>query len=731
MESYNITPQDTTCNKQTMNNNTGLKRCPPASLTQDEGDEPVLGISSNNQNKKPRHHPEKKNDDDEDDQQQRQQPRCRQRRQNLFANKILHRTNDDIHSTIQICPVMKCILDSRPLQRLRKVKQLATAEYVYVNCTHNRLEHSLGVSHLAGRLCTHIANRQPVLQCTSKDVLCVKLAGLLHDIGHGPFSHTYEDFLSSILCTGYVNENPELQQYYDQNIPPIPKNYQHETTSLQLIDSILESKGLCINLNQLDEPLSKMEEGNKHNTSSWIEPESLRVYDSSTTSTTSSTGDDNNNNNIMTSRDWIFIKECIWGGPIPEICNTLNFIGFVGRPHQHQEWLYDIVSNSHSGLDVDKIDYFARDSRPAFKGSGEIDKIMIEEAVVAWGSCPSSSSCPRCQIVDNEQKKENTQKIGNDKQQQRQQGRHLMICYPDKVVPAAMNFFKTRHRLHKTIYRHKKTDAVGYMVCDIMKYADPFFRLKIPREESSNTQYTELPISRAMLDVNAFLRLTDSIIDMIANTTDVRLQKARQLIYRLQEGHLYKCVAVKRIDMKNPIHRKLIGLSSSTTQHDEKRLIQEQMIKIGQEMVQAKRSHNNGTIMLIKEDLIIECCSIHCGCGATNPLSRMRFLQKHQMKALDSAISSIHDIPEAHEEDEVNYEADIPRTFEEKSIRVFCRDSSKCELASHVFNEWLVQNTLPKIQTTPPPPAGAFRGDDGASRRHFFENHLVSPGQLF
>lgn len=87
------------------------------------------------------------------------------------------RTNDEIHSSVQLGPVLTAILDTPPMQRLRGLSQLGTAEFVFVNANHNRFEHSLGVALLAETLCQKIRKNQPSLRCTAKDVLCVQLAG--------------------------------------------------------------------------------------------------------------------------------------------------------------------------------------------------------------------------------------------------------------------------------------------------------------------------------------------------------------------------------------------------------------------------------------------------------------------------------------------------------------------------------------------------------------------------
>jgi len=83
------------------------------------------------------------------------------------------------------------LLDTPPLQRLRRIKQLANAHLVYPAACHTRFEHSLGVLHVA----TLMAQQ---LRITGDDLTTLRYAALLHDVGHGPFSHVFESPLREV-----------------------------------------------------------------------------------------------------------------------------------------------------------------------------------------------------------------------------------------------------------------------------------------------------------------------------------------------------------------------------------------------------------------------------------------------------------------------------------------------------------------------------------------------------
>lgn len=81
------------------------------------------------------------------------------------------------------------LIDSRPMQRLRRIRQLGMAYLAYQGAEHSRFTHSLGVLHLATRILDQLSKEW---QITPEQRFAVRCAALLHDIGHGPFSHVFE-----------------------------------------------------------------------------------------------------------------------------------------------------------------------------------------------------------------------------------------------------------------------------------------------------------------------------------------------------------------------------------------------------------------------------------------------------------------------------------------------------------------------------------------------------------
>ena len=97
---------------------------------------------------------------------------------------------DPIHGYVRISEAEKTIIDTRPVQRLRRLRQLAGSEFVYPAANHTRFEHVVGAMHLAGVLSEVLPTR---LDVHTQEQM--RLAALLHDIGHGPFSHVFEPLM--------------------------------------------------------------------------------------------------------------------------------------------------------------------------------------------------------------------------------------------------------------------------------------------------------------------------------------------------------------------------------------------------------------------------------------------------------------------------------------------------------------------------------------------------------
>lgn len=111
---------------------------------------------------------------------------------------------DPLWNTIRLDPIAVRIIDTPGFQRLRHIRQLGHAYLVYPGASHARFDHALGVYHLARRTLQLLAERGELREVDPVDCRLVPYAGLLHDIGHYPFSHALEE-----LGTGELAEHHE------------------------------------------------------------------------------------------------------------------------------------------------------------------------------------------------------------------------------------------------------------------------------------------------------------------------------------------------------------------------------------------------------------------------------------------------------------------------------------------------------------------------------------------
>ncbi|XP_062597868.1 deoxynucleoside triphosphate triphosphohydrolase SAMHD1-like [Saccostrea cucullata] len=169
------------------------------------------------------------------------------------------------------------------------------------------------VYHLAGELVTMLKNRQPELEISKEDILCVKIAGLCHDLGHGPFSHMFDGHF----------------------LPAVSKKMKHEELSVKMFDHLLKRN----DLNSVLEDNGLFEDDRNFIKELIMGPNQQNTEEPP--------------------------KEQKAEPPKEESAATSEKRQreYNERHHGKRKFLFEIVSNKRNGIDVDKWDYFARDCR--------------------------------------------------------------------------------------------------------------------------------------------------------------------------------------------------------------------------------------------------------------------------------------------------------------------------------------------------------------------------------
>jgi HD superfamily phosphohydrolase len=501
-------------------------------------------------------------------------------------NKLLQVKNilDDVHGHITLPALLFTFIDTAEFQRLRNLKQLGGCYFVYPGASHNRFEHCIGVAYLSGLVVEHLQKKQPELKITKEDVVCIQIAGLCHDLGHGPFSHVFEHVANKEFC--------------------------HEEISCNILDDLLKRNEIH-----------------------------LEEY------------------NLDPVKDLDFIKECIRGekGPIME-----NGV-LVRKGRDRSKWyLYDIVSNIHSGLDMDKIDYFLRDS----KNTGVVFGCNVQRLI------------SESRVVDVE-------------------GR-LQIAYPEKLVHEILSLFHTRFLLHLTVYQHKVVKAIEFMITDALDLAEKGKVFTFRSEDGK-----KFTLKNCFTNTYAFLQAQDDVLQQIERSTsnNENAKAARELVKRIRKRDLYISVGEVAVPVQSSSISPAFGCSSSpSTGYSSSSTSTFTMVERSPKTPTKQSSASSLANLyamdnddIVKEllstraaeaakgklretDIKVEKIEIHWGTHERNPMDLILFFPKNDAEA--KRIS--------HEQ----YET--PRSFRKDAIRVFAKNKDFADVVGEAFDE-LVQ----------------------------------------
>lgn len=158
-----------------------------------------------------------------------------------FKLKFVDRVLDNVHGYIELTRVERKIIELPIFTRLQSIKQLSLVNWVFPGAEHTRYIHSLGVMHIADRMAAQ-------LKFDDDDRQIIRLASLLHDIGHYPFSHVgesvymeYGDYKPSVSETFVERQwrlvEEKIEELTQENKPSERNRYHHEIISAEIVES--------------------------------------------------------------------------------------------------------------------------------------------------------------------------------------------------------------------------------------------------------------------------------------------------------------------------------------------------------------------------------------------------------------------------------------------------------------------------------------------------------------
>ena len=566
--------------------------------------------------------------------------------------------NDPVHGHVDMHPLCVRVIDTAQFQRLRKLKQLGTCYYVFGGAAHNRFEHSLGVSYLAGEWVEHFRRMQPELGVTDEDVICVKLAGLIHDLGHGPFSHAFEHFLEmaadreeEVVSGGCGGQMPRR---------PIPD---HEHLSAYLFDHLIEENGLMPYFAHYG-----LGEGHIH-----------------------------------------MVKEMVFGGKKKAPADW-EWRG----PPLGKEFLFQIVANKENGIDVDKFDYFMRDGRHLnISISFDVERLMkcskvlpVVDDVEGEGGDDSAAAAAAAAADDDDEEEAKEGKGGGKATSSSsssssssspapssspasstgQLAEPRYICFHEKETWNLYELFHTRYSLHKRAYQHRVVSSVEEMMNELLMSADAHFR--IPYTCRKTGEAKSCRISEAPFVLEAYSKLTDTIVDAVLLSPDPNFDDARRIMRRIDTRDLHMYVNESIYDSSKLRKGKRIERADAAQLSE----------KIADE---AAVDPATGRPTFSAGDIFAKLITINYGKKGVNPIDDCTYFfgrsdQEFGQKIQQSRVSSV-----------------LPTNFEEQTVRCYTKKNELKDEVDKAFAKWCEKVSQREGLLASPAPPGGFGGGGG------------------
>lgn len=336
--------------------------------------------------------------------------------------------HDPIHGSFTLPSIAWKIIDTPEFQRLRLIKQTGNTCYVYPGAEHSRFQHSLGVAHLSMEFGRTIKMKAPDM-ISHHEILLLCIAGLCHDLGHCAYSHLYDSRIIPMFQKNKANQDRRSGIL------------KHEEASYRIL---------------------------------------YRIWDRNPEISA-----------ILSIDDIRTIGKMILGSPDKVPVNLRGEIIWTEYDRAHS-FLYEVVSNERTGIDVDKFDYLKRDSH--------------------YIGIPCTFDPQRLMNFLSLDKHETS----------------YCVNYLRKSDELVNSMWLARDDLHRRAYQHRVVKCVDLMTVEMIK-----------RCAEAVVPTTTVLLKEAHYSLDSYLQLTDASIVSMAE----QIPEAKKILDRIRSRELWPTVA--------------------------------------------------------------------------------------------------------------------------------------------------------------------------------------------